>query len=281
MVSNFLVIDLTNNNINVFFYDERAQGKDVDALFSLQFTYHLEKFKMLLSRKIGMPKILLVILNNCVIQNKLQLVMEFFALLSILFYSKVMLVYLIPRHSHNIANRVIAWCCNVMKGKNLYSPMVIVEAVNEVKGVNVSFIDHCDAWRPCYVGWGPILKKHFKLLLVRYTFNYFFEFDEGHVNMQSMCSTSNSEAVNVPLVNATNISLIHQSFLSDLFNVATIIIEQAAFLPIRLSIAPMLSLTRKKLISLGKKYFLIPFEHLSYYPKILGALHATNRSRWP
>jgi hypothetical protein len=64
MVSNFLVIDLTNNNINVFFYDERAQGKDVDALFSLQFTYHLEKFKMLLSRKIGMPKILLVILNN-------------------------------------------------------------------------------------------------------------------------------------------------------------------------------------------------------------------------
>jgi hypothetical protein len=36
----------------------------------------------------------------------------------------------------------------------------------------------------------------------------------------------------------------------------------------------MLSLTEKKLISLDKKYFLIPLEHLSYYPKILGVLHA-------
>jgi hypothetical protein len=56
-------------------------------------------------------------------------------------------------------------------------------------------------------------------------FNYFFEFDEGHVSMQSMCSTLNSEAVNVPLVNATNISLIHQSLLFNLFNATVIIIK--------------------------------------------------------
>jgi hypothetical protein len=31
-----------------------------------------------------------------------------------------------------------------MKGKNFYSPMAIVEVVNKVKGVNVSFIDHHD-----------------------------------------------------------------------------------------------------------------------------------------
>jgi hypothetical protein len=75
MVSNFVVADLTSTNSNVFFYDERAQGKDVDALCSLQFTYHLKKFKMLLNHKIIMPKILLIILNNYVGQNKLQLVM--------------------------------------------------------------------------------------------------------------------------------------------------------------------------------------------------------------
>ncbi|CAK9219406.1 unnamed protein product [Sphagnum troendelagicum] len=90
-----------------------------------------------------------------------------------------------------------------MKGKNFYFPMAIVEAVDEVKGVNVSFIDHRDAWCPCYVDWGPILKKNFKLLPVQYTFNYFFEFDEGHVSMRSLCSTLDSVAVNVPLVNAT------------------------------------------------------------------------------
>jgi hypothetical protein len=66
MVSNFVVADLTGNNNNVFFYDEWAQGKDVDALCNLRFTYHMEKFKTLLSRKITMSKTLLVILNNCV-----------------------------------------------------------------------------------------------------------------------------------------------------------------------------------------------------------------------
>jgi hypothetical protein len=92
--------------------------------------------------------------------------------------------------------------------------------------------------------------------------------------MRSLCSTLDSEAVNVPLVNATNISLIRQSLLSNLFNVATITIEQAVFLPIRLSITPVLSFTEKKPISLGKKYFLIPLKHLLYYPEILSAFHA-------
>jgi hypothetical protein len=229
---------------------------------------------MLLSRKIAMPKTLLVILNNYVGQNKVQLVMQFFVLLSILFYSKVMLVYLIPGHSHNIVDRVITWCRNAMKGKNFYSLMAIVEAGNEVKGVNASFIDHRDARCPCYVSWGPIFKKHFKSLHDRYTFNYFFEFDESHVSMQSLYSTPNNEAINVPLVNATNINLIRQSLQSNLFNVVVITIEQATFLPIRLSITRVLSLIEKKLISLSKKYLSIPLEHLPYYPKIFGAFRA-------
>ncbi len=171
-----------------------------------------------------------------------------------------------------------------MKGKNSYSPMAIVEAINKVKGVNMNFVDHRIARCLCYVDWGPILNKHFKLLPTRYTFNYFFEFNEGHVNMRFLCSTPNSEAVNVPLVNATNIGLIHQSLLSDLFNIAAITIEHAMFLPICLSIAPVLSLTEKKLISLGKKYFSIPLEHLLYYPEIRGAparRSTTSKSRHP
>lgn len=115
-------------------------------------------------------------------------------------------MYLILGHSHNTADWVIAWCRNAMKGKNFYFPMAIVEAVNEVKGVNVSFIDHRDVWCLCYVSWGPILKKNFKLLLVRYMFNYFFEFDEGHVSMRSLCSTPDNEVDNVPLVNATKLA---------------------------------------------------------------------------
>ncbi len=82
-------------------------------------------------------------------------------------------------------------------------------AIDKVKGVNANYIDHHDAQRPCYASWGPILKKHFKSLPAWYTFNYFFEFDEGHVNMRSLCSILDSEATNIPLVNAMNISLIH------------------------------------------------------------------------
>ncbi len=92
----------------------------------------MEEFKMMLSHKIAMSKTLPVILDNCVSQNKSQLVMQFFALLSILLYSKVVLVYMILGHSHNIVDWVIAWCHNVMKGKKFYSPMVIVEAINEL-----------------------------------------------------------------------------------------------------------------------------------------------------
>jgi hypothetical protein len=94
-------------------------------------------------------------------------------------------------------------------GYDIYSPMAIIEAINEVKGVDVNFINHHDVRCLCYVGWGPIFNKHFKSLPVWYTFNYFFEFSEGHVNMQSMCSMPNSEAINIPLVNATTWSVNH------------------------------------------------------------------------
>jgi hypothetical protein len=80
-----------------------------------------------------------VILNNCIRQNKTQLVMQFFTLLSITFYTKVMLIYLIAGHSHNTIDRIVAWCRNAMKGKNFYTPMAIVEAVNQVKGFNAKY----------------------------------------------------------------------------------------------------------------------------------------------
>jgi hypothetical protein len=87
--------------------------------------------------------------------------MQFFTLLSITFYIKVMLILLILGHSHNSSDRIIMWCRNAMKGKNFHTPMVIIEVVNSVKGVNAKFIDHRDSQRPCYVGWDLVLQKHF------------------------------------------------------------------------------------------------------------------------
>jgi hypothetical protein len=129
------------------------EGKEEDALCNLEILYHSNKFKTMLERKQVTPKILVVIFDNCVKQNRSQLVMQFFALLSIMFYTKVMLIYLIPGHSHNSTDRIVVWCHNAMKGKNFYTPMAIVEAINQVKIINAKFIDHHDSQRPCYVDW--------------------------------------------------------------------------------------------------------------------------------
>ena len=93
-VSNFVIADMSRHKNVITFYDERAQGKGADALCSLRFSYHRE-----LARQGNLPEILVVILDNCVGQNKSQCVMRFFAMLSILFYKKVVLIYLIPGHS--------------------------------------------------------------------------------------------------------------------------------------------------------------------------------------
>jgi hypothetical protein len=85
---------------------------------------------MMLERKHATPKILVVILDDCIGQNKSQLVMQFFTLLSITFYIKVVLIYLIPGHSHNTTDRIVAWCHNAKKGENFYTPMAIIEAIN-------------------------------------------------------------------------------------------------------------------------------------------------------
>ena len=274
MISNFVIADLTLNVGDVVFYDERAQGKGADALCSLRFTYHINKFKAILQAGATPLSTLLVVLDNCVGQNKSQIVMQFFALLSLLFYKKVVLVYLIPGHSHNTADRIVAWCRNAMKGKNFYTPMRIVEAVNKVKGVNATFIDHRDAQRPCYSNWNRILDKNFIKMPSRYTYNYFFEIDDGLVSMRPSCSSPDSDSVHVPLITLQNIALIRGSILSDLFGSRVLTIEQALDLRLLLPTAPALSLSTKKLMSLGKKYFSIPPEDLSYYPEINASVRA-------
>ena len=268
MVSNFVVADITGDCGDVIFYDERAQGKDANALCSLRFVYHVRKFQACRQQGRTPPKILVLVLDNCVGQNKSQVVMQFFALLSILFYEKVVCIYLIPGHSHNTADRIVAWCRNAMKGKNFFTPMAIVDAVNEVKGVNATLIDHRDPKRPCYSSWENVIRKNFKKLPIRYTFNYFFEFDRGLMSMRPLCSSPDTDAKNYPLISLDNLSLIRKSVLSDLYGAGIVTLEQALTVPLILPIIPPLTLPNKKLVSLGKKYFSIPPEFLEYYPAL-------------
>lgn len=80
-------------------------------------------------------------------------------MLSILFYRKVILLFLLPGYSHNTVNRVVAWCCNTMVGKTFYTLKEVVECVNGINYVRASFIDHHSEKHPLYIGWDVNLKK--------------------------------------------------------------------------------------------------------------------------
>jgi hypothetical protein len=84
-------------------------------------------------------------------------------------------------------------------------------------------------------------------------FNYFFEFNQGLMNMKSLNLALDNLAKYVPLIKASSLDLIKRSILFDLFSAGIIKIEHATQIPIQLQIIPLLTLSNKKLISLGKK----------------------------
>ena len=77
----------------------------------------------------------MTLLDNCVGKNKSQIVMKFQCLLSILFYETVALLYFLPGHTHMQPDRVVAYCKQAIKGRNLYTLGQIAEHANNVKGV--------------------------------------------------------------------------------------------------------------------------------------------------
>ncbi|EEY58684.1 uncharacterized protein PITG_10803 [Phytophthora infestans T30-4] len=171
MTQNFVVADITNGIKNVYFYDERGKDKNADAVCSL-------------------PEVNFSLLDNCVGQNKSKV--------------KVVLCFLLPGHSHNIADRVIAWCRRATRGLNLYTPMDLVKKVNEVKSVNGTFIDHNAPDRPFFVEWGTLLAKYFTPLPAGYTANYLFEIDKGICTARKTVNTPDVEAIVFATVDSSN-----------------------------------------------------------------------------
>ena len=161
-----------------------------------------------------MPKTLLCVFDNCVGQNKSQLIMMFLAMLLVILYRKVVLIYLILGHSHNQADQVVTWCRNAMRSRNFYTPMDIVNIVTEIKSIAATCIDHCDSWWPFYTGWDTILPKYFKKMPSWYIFNYFFEFDEGHLSMRHLRDT---DVPHIQLIMKEDFEIIRTLILRDLF----------------------------------------------------------------
>ena len=161
----------TNERSSVSFYDERHQGKGAYALCSLRMRYHLRKMREYEAQGVT-PQLCMSLLDNCVGQNKNQLVMKFMCMLSVCFYEEVALLYFLPGHSHMVSDRIVAHCKKAIKGLNLYPVGQIRDECNKVKGINTQWLQPDDHDKPFRVEWGTILNKYFENLPDRYTFNY-------------------------------------------------------------------------------------------------------------
>lgn len=151
-------------------------GKDKDALCSLRMCHHINERNRCLQNNITPPRHFISIRDNCVCQNKSNITLKFECFLSMTFYERVLLIFLIPGHSHMVADRIVSWVKRSLHVQNLFSPQQIIDCMNTVKGVHASFIDHRDADRPSYTGWAPLLDKYIKTLPTSFTQNYIFEF---------------------------------------------------------------------------------------------------------
>ena len=54
-------------------------------------------------------KMCMTLLDNCVGQNKSQAVMQFYAMIQLIFYPQLACLYLKSGHSHMVADRVVGW----------------------------------------------------------------------------------------------------------------------------------------------------------------------------
>ena len=96
--------------------------------------YHLDKVRQFYEKGLS-PVLSMSLLDNCVGQNKSQVVMKFFCMLSVLFYDTVALLYFLPGHSHMIPDRIVAHCKLAIKGLNLYTLGQIADHCSRIKNL--------------------------------------------------------------------------------------------------------------------------------------------------
>ncbi|ETP53628.1 hypothetical protein F442_01495 [Phytophthora nicotianae P10297] len=190
-------------------------------------------------------------------------------MLSVVFpYKKVVLCFLLPGHSHNIADRVIAWCRRATRKANIYTPQLLVEEINKVKSVHGVFLDHNKPTRPFFEQWGTVLHKYFTAPPAGYTSNYLFEIDQGICTARKTVQTPDDEAITFNMVKCTSIETVRKSFITELFGPSIQTLWEASIHSVHLPRKPTQDLSDKKMKSLSAKYFSIPQQHLTYYPAV-------------
>jgi hypothetical protein len=121
-VNLYVQSDISRGENNCILYDERCMGKDKDALCTLRLKSHIENVVRCQTEKCDLPEVYISIRDNCVGQNKSNVTMMFDCWMAMSLYKRVMIIFLIPGHSHMIADRVVAWAKASLRNKDIFVP---------------------------------------------------------------------------------------------------------------------------------------------------------------
>ena len=97
-----------------------------------------------------------------------------------------------------------------------YHPNQIASLYSEIDCVEAEFLDHSNPSVLFFTEWENLLGKYFKKMPAQFTFNYFFEFNNGSVTVRHLTDTPDSEAFTVGLVKGDP-SIIRNALLTELF----------------------------------------------------------------
>jgi hypothetical protein len=268
----FVVCNLSDSDNCIYLYDERAQGKDCEALCNLRFRYHLELYHKRLDAGLTeedlMKIVLYLIMDNCVGQNKSQVVLKFYLFLSLVFYDSVVAHYNISGHSHMANDVTTAHAKGPLKRENIFDPKVIADRMSTVKGIRAEFIDHRNADAFLWTGWEDLLDKHMPDINSTrieggYTSAHFFEFARGSVTIRDLATT---EVIHVhTYIAPERIAEVRSNIIRELVG-KEVPIADVKLTDIILPKHPLVQLSEAKIKSMSSKMFSIPTEYRSYYP---------------
>ena len=99
-------------------------GKNGDAMCSLRFIYLLRLYiqASTSSTLSTFPDTLYIIMDNCVGQNKSQVVLMFMSFLSMTFYKRANCYYLVSGHSHMCPDRVVPHAKRSIGVNDIFEP---------------------------------------------------------------------------------------------------------------------------------------------------------------
>ena len=142
----FIISNITRfgTKHRLLIYDERAAGKDGDALCSLRLFHYMSQYIQQKNRNElhKRARFLFVIMDNCVGQNKSNCVLKFFSLLVVIgLYEGIVLHYLEAGHSHGSPDCGLAHAKRPLNNNDYMVPEEIVQEMNTVEGIDASYID--------------------------------------------------------------------------------------------------------------------------------------------